>query len=155
MSGTNLGNNEEDPCVTLEDFSDATVRFDGKEEPYNHRCRACGELVSSSGEDGDDDECQENERDDDTFGPHDPAPVALNWVNHAGVSIDEEDDSVTLHISVGDPRGAFTLTVRRIPVDADNPELAGKLVMHVPYTGEPTPHVPLADLHPGTYIVGS
>lgn len=78
------------------------------------------------------------------------APLA--WLNHASVYASEEEDSVTVMISVGDPRGAFEFSVRRIPADADS-ELAGKLIMHVPYPEKATPHVPVRDLHPGTYLI--
>jgi hypothetical protein len=151
-TGSNVGTGSDVDSTTVEDFDMTTVDFG--DEHYDHRCRACSELVNSTGEDGDDDECQENEQEDGGFGAHDPVPTAFNWVKHAGVSVNEADDSVTLHISVGDPRGAFRFTLRRIPADADG-ELAGKVIMHVPYPGEPTPHVPLTDLHTGTYIVGS
>jgi hypothetical protein len=38
----------------------------------------------------------------------------LDWMNGAGVSFDSDYDSVTLWISTGDPRGAFTMDVRRL-----------------------------------------
>lgn len=157
VSGTNMETGEDDTSVSVEDFSMATVDF-GESGQYAYACRACGTAVDEDGNDGrDENECDENEPEDDDEdgpnGPHDPAPAALNWVNHAGVSVNEEEDSVTVHISVGDPRGAFTFTVRRIPADADN-ELAGRLIMHLPYPGEPLPHAKLTDSHTGTYIIG-
>ncbi|MFD8493365.1 hypothetical protein [Amycolatopsis sp. NPDC059657] len=69
------------------------------------------------------------------------------------VGVDEDEDSVTLAISVGDPRGAFTFTVRRVPDDVDGP-LAGRLIMHTPYPTEPLPHEHLTPLHPGTHLIG-
>lgn len=90
---------------------------------------------------------------DDPSGPHAWEPVPASWLNSAGISFRAEDDSVTVSISVGDPRGAFTMTVRRVPDDVDG-DLAGKLIMHVPYPGETTPHVPMRRLHDGTYIIG-
>lgn len=85
---------------------------------------------------------------------HELTTIPLAWLNHAGVSFSEEEDAVTVSISVGDPRGAFSFTVRRVPDDADGP-LAGKLIMHMPYPGESTPHVETRELHPGTLIVGN
>lgn len=67
-------------------------------------------------------------------GPHSRERIAPSWVNCAGMSTDEKDDSVTVSISVGDPRGAFTFTVRRIPDNAES-DLPGRLILHVPYPG--------------------
>lgn len=86
-------------------------------------------------------------------GPHVPRRVPLSWVNSAAIDTDDKDDSVTVSISIGDPRGAFCFTVRRIPDDADS-DLAGRLVLHVPYPAEPMPHEPLTEHHPGTYLIG-
>jgi hypothetical protein len=70
----------------------------------------------------------------------------LGWCNSAAVTLDRKEDSVTLSISVGDPRGAFTLTVRRLT--------DGTLVMDVPYPEETQLHRPLRQLHTGTYQIG-
>lgn len=87
-------------------------------------------------------------------GPHDPERIPLSWCNSAAVHTDESEDSVTVSISVGDPRGAFTFTIRRVPDDAEG-DLAGRLIMHTPYTGEPMPHAALTVLHEGTHVVGT
>ncbi|WP_200826152.1 hypothetical protein [Kibdelosporangium aridum] len=127
------------------------------------RCRACGEdLISTteglstvSGEvDCRDFEPPDGPDSDQLDGPHDPERVPLSWCNSAAVHSDESQDSVTVSISVGDPRGAFTFTIRRVPDDSDG-DLAGQLVMHTPYVGEAAPHMPLAALHDGTYLIGS
>ena len=86
-------------------------------------------------------------------GPHDPQRVPLSWCNHAGIQVDPGSDSVTVSVSVGDPRGAFTLTLSRVPDDAAG-ELAGRVVLHVPYPGQPLGHLPLAEVRPGSYAVG-
>lgn len=70
----------------------------------------------------------------------------LAWCNSAAMDWNAAEDSVTVSISVGDPRGAFAFTVRRL---AD-----GSLIMHTPYPGEGMPHMPLRELHPGTYEIG-
>lgn len=70
----------------------------------------------------------------------------LGWVNSAAIELKREEDSVTLSISVGDPRGAFTLTVRRLS--------DGSLVMHVPHPDESLLHMPLTPLPTGTYRIG-
>ena len=74
-------------------------------------------------------------------GPHRADRVALSWCNSAGIHTDETEDSVTVTISVGDPRGALAFTVRRIPDDA--PTNAGRLLLHTPYRGESRPHAAL------------
>lgn len=84
---------------------------------------------------------------------HVPERAALSWVNSATIDADETEDSVTVSISVGDPRGAFCFTVRRVPDDAGS-DLAGRLVLHVPHPGEASPHTKLTMLHPGAFVVG-
>ncbi|WP_256804651.1 hypothetical protein [Frankia sp. ACN10a] len=149
------------PVDTLEDDSESvTVEIDG--DGPTHRCGACGDelietadgrwLGESSGAD-----CPDADPDDDgepAAGGHVPQAVPLSWCNHAGVATDDAEDSVTVHISVGDPRGAFTFTVRRVPDDADS-VLAGRLLLHVPSPDAPGGHRPLTPLHDGTYLIGS
>lgn len=128
-----------------------------------HRCRACGdeltETTSSYENEEGDTVCLDSEQrtgagSDDGQGPHDPEPIPVSWCNSAAIHADASDDSVTVSISVGDPRGAFTLTVRRVPDDADG-DLAGHLIMHTPYAAQPAPHMALTPLHDGTYVVGT
>lgn len=85
-------------------------------------------------------------------GPHRAQRVPLSWCNSAGIHTDVAEDSVTVTISVGDPRGAFTFTVRRIPDDAATN--GGRLLMHTPHPGESLPHAQLTPEHAGTYWVG-
>jgi hypothetical protein len=162
----------------VQDVEDDTVRVSlefGWDTCTGYRCTACGgDLTETTDgfetDDADGQLCPDydptdhdpgNEPDDNGDGdgpeygkgPHVPARVPLSWVNSAAIDTDEKDDSVTVSISVGDPRGAFCFTVRRIPDDADG-ELSGRLVLHVPYPGEPLPHRPLTEHHTGTYLVG-
>jgi len=76
----------------------------------------------------------------------------LSWMNSAGISFDPDGDAVHLSVSTGDPRGAFTMTLRRIP-DGDHPN-AGRVIMHAPHPDDSTPHESLREIHPGTYMVG-
>ena len=76
---------------------------------------------------------------------HDQDPGPLDWLNSARITTDPDDDAVRCLVSVGDPRGAFEFTVRRLP--------DGRIVIHVPYPGEPLPHFGTAQLHPGTLQV--
>jgi hypothetical protein len=80
---------------------------------------------------------------------HVPEPMALSWANSAGIHLDPESDEITVTISVGDPRGAFACTVRQVTPD----EGAPYLIMHTPHPGEGWAHMPLTELHPGTYRV--
>ncbi|MGH3564477.1 MAG: hypothetical protein ACRDRH_00295 [Pseudonocardia sp.] len=78
---------------------------------------------------------------------------ALAWCNRAAISTHEDQDAITVNISVGDARGGFAFTVRRMPDSAF--EHAGRLLLHTPYPGEPMPHVGITELRPGTYLIDS
>ncbi|MFE9748244.1 hypothetical protein ACFYOT_25340 [Saccharothrix saharensis] len=125
-----------------------------------HRCSACDEPLTATTagyvDQSGDPECRlydPDEEDGPDIGPHTVERVPLAWVNSAGISVNEAEDAVTVSISVGDPRGAFCFQVRRIPDDAPG-DLAGRLVLHVPYPDESTPHQRLTALHAGTYVIG-
>jgi len=76
---------------------------------------------------------------------YDQDPGPLDWLNSARITTDPEDDAVRCAVSVGDPRGAFVFTVRRLS--------DGRLVIHVPHPGESTPHVETSQMHEGTLLV--
>jgi len=78
-------------------------------------------------------------------GERETSSKPLSWLNSARVVLSPDEDSVTCLISVGDPRGAFGFTVRRMP--------DGRMVIHTPYPGEGMPHMPTAQLHEGTLVV--
>lgn len=156
MSAVLSVDNEEARFVEDESVS-VSLEFpwDAAEE---HRCTACGVLltdtvdgyVDSSG----DTTCAGSASEEESgIGPHVPERLPLSWINSAAILVDNDADSVTLSISVGDPRGAFCFTVRRVPDDAPDP-FAGRLVLHVPYPGEFMPHRPLTALHPGSCLIG-
>lgn len=84
-------------------------------------------------------EARENGYRDDESGP-------LSWLNSARVVLDPKEDSVTFCASIGDPRGAFTFTLRRKP--------DGGLIIHMPHPGEGMAHEETRELHPGTLEVG-
>ncbi len=69
----------------------------------------------------------------------------LDWLNSARITLDPESDAVHCAISVGDPRGAFGFTVRRLT--------SGEIVIHTPYPGEGMAHMETRQEHPGTLIV--
>lgn len=155
------------PSQLCDDTPDTVaLEFDTDGAP-THRCRACGEELTATvdgfeTESGEStcaafepaEDTHQNTDSDTSGGPHDPERIPLSWCNSAAVRTDESDDSVTVSVSVGDPRGAFTLTIRRIPDDVDS-DLAGQLIMHVPYADQPSPHMDLSPLHHGTYVVGA
>jgi len=137
----------EDDSVTV------SLEFPWEDGPERH-CTRCGaNLVETSN--GHEDGTGSAVCADDSGEPlpHDVEQVPLSWVNSATIDADEDEDSVTVSISVGDPRGAFAFTVRRVPDDAGG-ELAGRLILYVPYPGEACPHQRLTALRPGAFIVG-
>ena len=69
------------------------------------------------------------------------------WVNHAGVHITE--DKVILHVSLFDPRGAFTVEIERKP--------DGSIIMCVPHDKDSLLHArltPLGLTSQGVFLVG-
>ena len=73
-------------------------------------------------------------------------PGPLDWLNSARITTDPGDDAVHCVVSVGDPRGGFGFTVRRLS--------DGRLVIHTPYPGEGLPHMATRQINPGTLEVG-
>ncbi|GAA3744548.1 hypothetical protein [Salinactinospora qingdaonensis] len=153
-----------EPVTLLED-DDQTVQLESDTETSSpqYRCRACSRELARTPDGFESDDhgpcCPEYEPTGDTGldygeGPHDPERIPLAWCNHAGITTDPEQDAITVTASVGDPRGAFAFTLRRIPDDAHS-ELAGRLVLHVPHPDEPSLHMELTPVRPGTYVIGS
>lgn len=149
---------DDDTCsVTLE-------TADGTE----WRCSACGAELSEDVDGYTDDTgaqvCHAYDPEDDPHwrdgdagpdigdGPHRPERIPLSWANSAGIHTDPDVDSITLTVSVGDPRGAFAFTLRRVPDETDTS--GGRLMLHVPSPEDVTPHAGLTLVHPGTYRVG-
>jgi hypothetical protein len=93
-----------------------------------------------------DDNCDDH----DCSFPHDldNDPEPFSWVNSAGLHFDESKDQIDLSISLGDPRGAFVMRLRR---DDD-----GRIYMEVPHPEELFLHLPLKPVNDparGFYIV--
>lgn len=80
---------------------------------------------------------------------HVPVRKVLSWVNSAALDFDARDDSVTVTVSVGDPRGAFAMALRRHTPDEGDPYLT----LSTPCPGESWAHMPLAYLSQGYYRV--
>lgn len=147
-----------------------TLYVDGDSQPYEFYEGSFRVQVETPASDGIDlEECQEcgEEREEEvhTFNTEEDciegfyrehhafkAPAGpIFWANSAFLEFDEEKDSVTVGISIGDPRGAFVFTIRRLPAEAD---MAGRLIMHLPYPGSGWLHDTLSPLHEGTYLIG-
>ena len=75
----------------------------------------------------------------------DDLAMPLGWMNSASIVTDADDDAVRFFVSVGDPRGAFQFTVRRMP--------DGELLIQTPTTGDSFLHRPLRELFPVTLQV--
>lgn len=70
----------------------------------------------------------------------------FSWLNWADVVKSEKYDELHLRASLGDPRGCFVITIRRMS--------NGELIMHVPHEDESAAHMKLTKLHEGTYKIG-
>lgn len=77
-------------------------------------------------------------------GPHTPEPEPLSWINSASIWPNPEENAITVAISVGDPRGAFEMTIRRV---------GGHLLLDVPHPDTSGLHLPIQALRPGTYRI--
>lgn len=148
LESDSTGNAEGDPSVR--------IAYPNQENGYpdTYRCKHCNEEVTREFDDHpwtdswDEPKCVDNIDDNGNELNHevdtDERTHASHWLNSARVTVDGSQVSVS--ISVGDPRGAFVLTVE---MNSD-----GELIMHVPYPGEAEPHCPLTEIHRGTYRIG-
>lgn len=73
---------------------------------------------------------------------YEQTPGPLTWLNSARVTTDPDDDAVHCAVSIGDPRGAFVMTVRRTP--------DGRILIHVPHPSDGMAHMETREIHPGT-----
>lgn len=67
------------------------------------------------------------------------------FANSAGIHVSNDGTELSVTISVGDPRGAFSMTVRKLP--------DGRMILHVPYADMPMGHRDLVEMHPGTFEI--
>lgn len=126
------------------------------------RCSACSEGFDTA-DDAEGLECSDAAVCDDVDCPcdwstdHGPAhrltAAPLTWFHRATVVVDEMQDRVVVAISAEDPRGAFTMELRRIPDDAEHN--AGQLIMYLPYPGMPGAHTSLTQISDSAFILGS
>jgi hypothetical protein len=125
-----------EPSTFLDDPQDMRIQLetDCDAEPY---CAECGEQVYDDGDiwEGHDPDCSAAGKPPAGSGPTD-------WLNSAHISTDSQYNTVTVGISIGDPRGSFTMTIRR------NDD--GTFTMFLPYPGESLAHMETEELQPGT-----
>jgi hypothetical protein len=107
------------------------VSFSGEEGARELECDECG-VTESATEPGE--QCPSGY--DDEESPHIFTPEPHAWLNSANVIVG--DDRVTVTLSVGDPRGAFAMTVERMD--------DGTLRLSVPTPTNPMPHMKLTPL---------
>lgn len=116
--------------------------------PEDRICKHCAQTITS--DDGEtwahedtelpacDPDRLDTEADSATAAPTTTAPG--NWI---GFTTSPEKQETRVEISIGDPRGCLTMTVRRLD--------DGRLILHVPTSSEM--HADLHELHPGTYEI--
>lgn len=84
------------------------------------------------------------------------------WINAAGIELKtgHQSTEITLFVSLGDPRGAFAMTIVQVDEDATDPttgerhEHAGRQFMHLPHPTDGMLHLPLVERSPGHYAIG-
>jgi hypothetical protein len=145
------------------DDEDGTLlaQFDWDQEPLPWRCVHCGDRFAdeAAGADGTcmySDTCTVpvdvtghdcNTDHEHCVCHHDLVNEAepFSWVNSAGIHFDEAKDQIDLSISLGDPRGAFVMSVFRLP--------NGQIRMEVPHPEDGFLHLPLRQIGTAVYIV--
>lgn len=149
--------NWEDPEAFIEEDGVLNVEFPWDEETSPWRCINCEERFT---EDEEEEakaescvqaECTEHDEDETCTDEcslvhdlvHEPQP--FTWVNGASIRLNEDSDQIDLAISIGDPRGAFVMSLFRT---AD-----GQIRMEVPHPDDGFLHLPLRQLGRALYAV--
>jgi hypothetical protein len=172
ISGDDLYPSEDDAQIYSGEPIDVTVTYPGEEGVSEWTCGKCGETTQDdpadvgSGSLCESAECEacdgvgqiwpegttdyQNTESKDCeacattgHGAHDWQADAHDWVNSAGISTTE--DSVSVRISVGDPRGAFVMSVTR----GDD----GELRLSLPSPADGMAHMGLVPLSPGYFRI--
>lgn len=96
---------------------------------WEYQCKACGKKLYEDGHGEMVDQQGEADcpRSEDGASPHTVTDVPLTWLNSFGVSLDEAQDRIVFHVSVGDPRGAMVMELRKVD---------GQLFLSVPSAEE-------------------
>lgn len=118
---------------------------DGTDARATVRCTACGWTFADD-DSAAESECPDVDADDDE-GPHVLEAIPLAWLNSARVVLDEDNDTVSVHISAGDPNGAFAMDIRRTP--------DGTMILTVPHAGTIAPHMFMREIHTGAFEISA
>lgn len=106
------------------------------------RCAHCGEGLVE------DDDAWVHDHDISTDCDATPTKRAPgNWV---GFTLDAERESTQVQISLGDPRGCLTMTVRK-GVDPRTGEEC--MMLDVPHADDALPHVEIKHVYDGTFVI--
>jgi hypothetical protein len=123
-------------------FDDGDGNGRGRTVPTHH-CDKCGNQFSEE-LDAANFECVDD-------AGHDVKEYPLAWANNVQIDLDPEKNEIVVSISVADPRGGFSMIIRR-------EEANGELRMSVPTDArnEHQQHAPLTLLaSPGYYRIGN
>lgn len=109
------------------------------------RCAHCGEELNEADPtktlEDDGTECGAN-----NDGPHEKTWAPFTWAKNIAISFDEERDEIELAIATGEPRGGWTFKLCREP--------DGVVLMFLPHADMASPHEPIRELRPGTFVIG-
>lgn len=134
-------------AITQPQYDNENLRIqleDGdRSSGYPEPCRHCGARIADEGEGWRHEENGSKFCDPTTGAEAEPGPFA--WCNSASITLDPDDNAVHVSISVGDPRGAFVMTVRQLS--------DGSLVLHHPHPSDGMAHLDTTELHPGTLAI--
>lgn len=170
MSGELAGGDQETVIAESLDHLSVQLTINEEGDQPTHRCSGCGEetdqedivtfgveICEGSGKwmtcpDQTSDHTKPDKIDCDTCDGsgeieiHDWETIPLHWANSASIHARPDRDEIQVTISVGDPRGAFVMTVER----RDD-----GLYLSVPHAGMGMSHMPLTERSAGWFKVGN
>lgn len=127
------------------DLTQIMIALNEDDDMSEIRCAHCGEELNEDEPtetlEGGDAECEANDYD-----PHEKQYAPFTWAKNIAVSFDEERDEIELAIATGEPRGGWTFKLRREP--------DGVVLMFLPHADMASPHEPIRELRPGTFVIG-
>lgn len=136
-----------DVTADVEDLSTVHVAYNEESDQAQLQCSACGRDLIHTLDGYLDEEDGWRCVDVDPQQLHKPVAKPLTWVKSASIDPNPDDDSITVAVSVGDPRGAFCMYLRKTP--------DGRILMDVPHPEQSGLHLPLTQIMPGVYRVGA
>ena len=126
-----IGNSENEVKIPAGDLTSIRVGMDGEartngEGGWEQYCQSCGMRLYENGH-GQMIDAREHADCASSKDGHLPADVPLTWLNSFGVSLKPEEETIRFHVSVGDPRGAMVMELRKVD---------GELFLSVPSADE-------------------